>query len=115
MDAEPERRLDVADLTSSSVSVSESERLKFAKQILLGLALLCTSAMVGYACYPENRALAQVFELGEDRSISLGYPRHLVLLHQRLQEVSVPSHCFFSTSLNCVTHLSLRYISLKAS
>lgn len=58
MDAEPERRLDVTDRTLSSVSVSESERLKFAKQILMGLALLCTFAMAAYACYPENPALA---------------------------------------------------------
>ncbi|WP_070358015.1 hypothetical protein [Duganella sp. HH105] len=63
MDAEPERRLDVTDRTLSSVSVSESERLKFAKQILMGLALLCTFAMAAYACYPENPALAQMFEL----------------------------------------------------
>ncbi|NVD70202.1 hypothetical protein D0T24_16005 [Duganella sp. BJB480] len=61
-----ERQYDVAGATyqtPTAVNISESERLKFAKQILLGLALLCTSAMAGYAYYPENRALVQVFEL----------------------------------------------------
>jgi len=67
MNGQPgERQYDVAGptyQTPTAVSINESDRLKFAKQILLGLALLCTCEMAGYACYPENPALAQMFEL----------------------------------------------------
>jgi hypothetical protein len=46
-----------------SVEVSASDRLRFAKQILFGLALICSGVIVGYACYPDNKALAQISEL----------------------------------------------------
>lgn len=45
------------------VEVSGSDRLRFAKQILFGLALICTGIIAGYACYPDNKALAQLSEL----------------------------------------------------
>ncbi len=45
------------------VEVSGSDRLRFAKQILFGLALICTGIIAGYACHPDNRALAQLSEL----------------------------------------------------
>ena len=48
------------------VEVSGSDRLRFAKQILFGLALICTGIIAGYAGYagyPDNKALAQLSEL----------------------------------------------------
>lgn len=63
MDVEPEGELDVTVLPPNDVDVTERDRLLFAKQILLGLALLASCATGGYACYPESRALAQIFEL----------------------------------------------------
>jgi hypothetical protein len=61
-----EREYDIASSTyhtQTIVTISESERLKFAKQILMGLAILSSSVVAGYACYPENKALAEIFEL----------------------------------------------------
>ncbi|WP_332851301.1 hypothetical protein [Duganella sp. S19_KUP01_CR8] len=46
-----------------SVEVSASDRLTFAKQILLGLAIISSGIIAGYACYPANSALAQLSEL----------------------------------------------------
>ena len=63
MDSDPIRDLNVGTSVPDSVSVSETDRLLFAKEILLGLAVLSSCAIVGYACYPDNRALAQIFEL----------------------------------------------------
>jgi hypothetical protein len=45
------------------VEVSGSDRLRFAKQILFGLALICTGIIAGYAGYPDNKALTQLSEL----------------------------------------------------
>ncbi|MRW91661.1 hypothetical protein GJ699_16840 [Duganella sp. FT80W] len=47
----------------SSVAINEADRLVFAKQITLGLAIISSAIMVGYGCYPENRALAALFEV----------------------------------------------------
>jgi hypothetical protein len=46
-----------------SVEVSANDRLTFAQQILLGLAIICSGVIAGYACYPDNKALAQLSEL----------------------------------------------------
>ncbi|MYN15359.1 hypothetical protein GTP81_01180 [Rugamonas sp. FT107W] len=46
-----------------SVEVSAGDRLKFAKQILLGLAIISSGIIAGYACFPSNSALAQLSEL----------------------------------------------------
>ena len=35
----------------------------FAKQIMFGLAIISSAIMAGYACYPENKALASLFEI----------------------------------------------------
>jgi hypothetical protein len=48
---------------SKVVALSENERLLFAKQVLVGLALICTGIFVSYACYPANEALRSMFEL----------------------------------------------------
>nr|VFK13580.1 MAG: hypothetical protein BECKLPF1236B_GA0070989_104912 [Candidatus Kentron sp. LPFa] len=44
-------------------TIDPSERLKFARQILLGLAVICVAVFVGYAWYPGNKALIAIFEL----------------------------------------------------
>lgn len=44
-------------------SVNESERLKFAKQLLFWLMLLCTGVFIAYTLQPDNKALANIFEL----------------------------------------------------
>jgi F0F1-type ATP synthase membrane subunit c/vacuolar-type H+-ATPase subunit K len=65
MDTPNGREVDFTERTRAviSVTVSESERLIFAKQILIGLATISTGMMVGYACFPDNQALEQMFEL----------------------------------------------------
>jgi len=37
--------------------------LIFAKQITLGLAIISSAVMTGYACYPDNKALAALTEI----------------------------------------------------
>ncbi|MTV37363.1 hypothetical protein [Duganella radicis] len=63
MDIGGEEELDVTVLPHNDVDVTERDRLLLTKQILLSLALLASSAMIGYACYPDNSALVQIFEL----------------------------------------------------
>lgn len=46
-----------------SIKLNESDRLRFARQVLLGIALLCGAVIAAYACAPENPALVQIFEL----------------------------------------------------
>jgi hypothetical protein len=46
-----------------SIEISGSDRLKFAKQILLGVALISSGIIAGYAYDPHNSALAQMSEL----------------------------------------------------
>jgi hypothetical protein len=65
---QPERRArDAPDLTEilmqQDVTLSAGERLRFAKQVLLGMGLLCGGIIAAYACAPENRALSAIFEL----------------------------------------------------
>ncbi|MHA4869685.1 hypothetical protein ACXZ1M_18520 [Duganella sp. PWIR1] len=55
--------LDDAFPRSPDPSVNERDRLIFAKQVTLGLALISSAIMAGYACYPENRALAALIEI----------------------------------------------------
>ena len=47
----------------SKVEIDENERLKFAKQILFGLAIICAGVFISYAFWPENKALTNMFEL----------------------------------------------------
>lgn len=39
------------------------ERLRFARQVLLGLFLLVVAVFVGYAVMPDNIAMAAIFEV----------------------------------------------------
>ena len=44
-------------------SFGEADRLRFAKQVLVWLALMCSGIITAYGCFPQNAALAQAFEL----------------------------------------------------
>lgn len=46
--------------SDSQVGLDESDRLKLARQVLMGMAAIL---FVGYASYPDNKALADIFEL----------------------------------------------------
>ena len=48
---------------SKVVALSENDRLLFAKEVLVGLALICVGIFVSYGCYPSNEALKSMFEL----------------------------------------------------
>ncbi|WP_163836852.1 hypothetical protein [Spartinivicinus ruber] len=54
---------DVRDRFGGGVTIDEGERLRFGKQVLCWLAVICIGVFIGYACYPENAALQGVFEL----------------------------------------------------
>lgn len=45
------------------VKINARDRLRFAKQILLGLALMTLAVFIAYAAMPANPAMAQIFEL----------------------------------------------------
>ena len=44
-------------------SFGEGDRLRFAKQVLVWLALMCSGIIAAYGYSPGNQALAQAFEL----------------------------------------------------
>lgn len=59
-----EENIDLNQVFSDGgVTIDESDRLRFAKQVLLGLAVICIAVFIGYAVFPENVALAGIFEL----------------------------------------------------
>jgi len=45
------------------VSLGALERLRFAKQALCVLALICIGVFIAYARFPDNPALMAIFEL----------------------------------------------------
>ena len=45
------------------VKLDELERLKFAKQVLLVLGMICVFVFASYAYSPKNEALGHIFEL----------------------------------------------------
>lgn len=47
----------------SQVKIDEGERLKLARQVLFWLGLICVGVFIGYAIWPDNQALAAIFEL----------------------------------------------------
>jgi hypothetical protein len=47
----------------SKVNIDEGDRLAFAKQVLFGLGIVCVGVFLGYSLYPDNPALASIFEL----------------------------------------------------
>lgn len=47
----------------SQVTINEGDRLKFAKQVLFWLGIICIGVFVSYGYNPDNKALASIFEL----------------------------------------------------
>ena len=47
----------------NSTGISGEDRLKFAKQLLFCLLVVCSAIFVCYGIYPENEALINMFEL----------------------------------------------------
>jgi hypothetical protein len=60
---EPVDFLDDIFQRDTSIAINEGDRLIFAKQVTLGLALISSAIMVGYASYPDNQALAALIEI----------------------------------------------------
>lgn len=54
---------DLADEISRDIQVTAGERLRFAKQVLLFLGGGAALVFAAYAVYPDNQALAGIFEL----------------------------------------------------
>lgn len=59
------QKIDFAEVydSKSGVSISGGERLRFAKQVLVGIGIVCVGVFVGFALQPDNKALAAMFEL----------------------------------------------------
>ena len=56
--------IDIADLVRKDVRViGEGERLRFAKQVLLFVGVVCVLVFAAYVVFPDNQALASIFEL----------------------------------------------------
>lgn len=56
--------VDITDVLPNDVRViTEGDRLRFAKQVLLFLGVTCVLVFAAYVFYPDNRALANIFEL----------------------------------------------------
>jgi hypothetical protein len=56
--------VDVAtDVLPDSQVIDESERLKFARQVLVSLGVIAVAVFVAYTAYPDNTALQEIFEL----------------------------------------------------
>lgn len=47
----------------SGVSLNATERLRFARQVLLGLALICSAVFIAHGLEPDNTGVNQIFEL----------------------------------------------------
>jgi hypothetical protein len=45
------------------VTVNEGDRLRFARQVLFWLALICVGVFVAYGFYPDNKGIGQIFEV----------------------------------------------------
>ncbi|MYN38362.1 hypothetical protein GTP55_03145 [Duganella sp. FT109W] len=65
MSTPSEQEVDLFDIfpRSPEPAINERDRLIFAKQLTAGLALISSAIMAGYACYPDNQALAALIEI----------------------------------------------------
>ncbi len=61
----PSGDIDLAHVFSApgGVTVNEGERLRFARQVLFWLALICVGVFVAHGVWPGNEGVAQIFEL----------------------------------------------------
>lgn len=56
--------VDIAEVVPDDVRViTEGDRLRFAKQLLLFVGVMCVLIFSAYVVFPENGALANIFEL----------------------------------------------------
>jgi hypothetical protein len=55
--------VDLSKFFTGGVSLDEGERLRFARQLVFGLALICVGVFVAHGMYPDNQAVTQIFEL----------------------------------------------------
>ncbi len=55
--------LDSVFSSDNQVTIGENDRLKFAKQVLFWLGLICIGVFIAYGMYPDNKALSSIFEL----------------------------------------------------
>ena len=58
-----EPAIDISKTRFDIQPVDESERLRFAKQILFTLAGICIIVFAAYFWQPENKAISNIFEL----------------------------------------------------
>ncbi len=60
-----ENNIDLNDVFSkdSQVSINEGQRLKFARQLLFWIGFICIGVFAAFAAWPDNKAIASVFEL----------------------------------------------------
>nr|VFK19289.1 MAG: hypothetical protein BECKLFY1418C_GA0070996_10564 [Candidatus Kentron sp. LFY] len=59
------KNIELGDFSSAKQinTIKPSDRLKLAKQVLLGLGVICAAVFIGYAIDPDNKALKAIFEL----------------------------------------------------
>ena len=56
--------INITDLVSRDLQViNEGDRLRFAKQVLLFVGVVCVLVFGAYARWPANTALSSIFEL----------------------------------------------------
>ena len=56
--------IDITGLVPEGLrAINEGDRLRFAKQVLLFVGLVCVLVFAAYAFRPENKALSSIFEL----------------------------------------------------
>ena len=56
--------IDITDLVPKDLrAINEGDRLRFAKQVLLFVGVVCVLVFAAYAFRPENKALSSIFEL----------------------------------------------------
>ena len=56
--------IDIADVVPKDIrAINAGERLRFAKQGLLFVGVVCVLVFAAYVIYPDNQALASIFEL----------------------------------------------------
>jgi hypothetical protein len=54
---------EVWDSSPDTLTLSEGDRLTFAKQILLWLVVICVGVFVAHGVYPDNAGVSEIFEL----------------------------------------------------
>ena len=56
--------IDITGLVPEGLrAINEGDRLRFAKQVLLFVGVVCVLVFAAYAFRPENKALSSIFEL----------------------------------------------------